>query len=154
MDIGRLLGKPVGTSPRVREFVRALFLSGNGSLVFNNSFVQWGASQALKRVQPQALLACFGIRPKLKPFSSVVLFEDQSRSNPVPDEDDPAGSLVDGLELAQYVYLSAQGLAGLTLMAACDLDRLLVLGPRPPKPASGALTADELTAFAHGWLGA
>ena len=42
-------------------------------------------------------------RQRPKPFSSVVLFEDQSRSNPVPDEDDAAGSLVDAAMLSQYV---------------------------------------------------
>ena len=157
MDISHLVGHTAGTSPRVREFVRALFLSGNGSLVFNNSFVQWGASEALRRVQPQATLACFGIREKLKPFSSMVLFEDQRRSNPVADEDDPAGSLVDALKLSEYVYLAAQRLANheevpLTIMAACDLDRILVPGPRSPQPASGTLTPEELAAFVSRWL--
>jgi len=94
-DINRLLVPAVAANPRVREFVRTLFLSGNGSLLFGNSFVEWGATEALRRAQPQVLIASFGVRKKLKPFSSVVLFEDQSRSNPVPDEGDPAGSLVD-----------------------------------------------------------
>lgn len=157
MDISRLVGRPAEHAPRVREFVRALFLSGNGSLVFNNSFVQWGASEALRRVQPQVLLACFGIREKLKPFSSMVLFEDQTRSNPTPDEDDPAGSLVDGLMLAEYAYLAAQRLANheevpLAILAAGDLDRILVLGPRAPQPAAERLTVAELTAFARRWL--
>jgi hypothetical protein len=154
MDLVRLLPAPVSESPRVREFVRSLFLSGNGSLVFNNSFVQWGASEALRRVQPQVLLACFGIRQKLKPFSSVVLFEDQSRSNPVGDEEDPSGSLVDSLILAEYVALAAERFsaphaAPLIMMAACELDRILVLGPRSPEPAGERLTLEELTGFAQ-----
>jgi len=157
MEISRLLGRPIGAQPQLREFVRSLLLSGNGSLVFSNSFIEWGASEALRRVQPQALLACFGIRPKLKPFSSMVLFEDQSRSNPVPEEDDPAGSLVDALLLSQYVCLAAQRHAArqirsLTLMAACDLDRVLILGPRAPVPASGRFTPEEFTTFALRWL--
>lgn len=157
MDISRLLGPPIGAKPRVREFVRSLLLSGNGSLVFSNSFVQWGASETLWRVQPQVLLACFGIRQKLKPFSSAVLFEDQSRANPIPDEDDPAGSLVDGLMLSQYVHLAAQRLTAyqgrsLTLMAAFDLGRVLVLGPQALVPASGGLAPEVLTAFALQWL--
>ena len=154
LDLGRLLSGPAGSAPRVREFVRALFLSGNGSLVFNNSFVQWGSSEALRRVQPQVLVASFGIRPKLKPFSSVVLFEDQSRSNPVGDEDDPPGSLLDGLMLSEYVRLAATRYIGgrdapLTFMAACGHDRLLVLGPQVPQPASGSLTPEELADFAR-----
>ena len=133
-DINRLLAPAMAANPRVREFVRTLFLSGNGSLLFGNSFVEWGASEALRRVQPQVLIASFGMRKKLKPFSSVVLFEDQNRSNPVPDEDDPAGSWVDAAMLAQYVYLAAQRVAGypdhtVTLMAAFDSKRVLVLAP-------------------------
>jgi len=157
LDLGRLLGGPAGRAARVREFVRTLFLSGNGSLVFNNSFVQWGSSEALRRVQPQVLIACFGIRPKLKPFSSVVLFEDQSRSNPVRDEDDPGGSLLDGLMLSEYVQLAAMRYLGgrdapLTLMTAGGLDRMLLVGPRVPQTASGSLSAKDLTDFALGWL--
>jgi hypothetical protein len=149
LDISALAGDE---SPRVREFVRSVLLSGNGSLVFNNSFVQWAASEALRRVQPQVLFACFGVRPRLKPFSSVVLFEDQSRSNPTPDEDDPAGSVVDALLLAEYVYLAARRLGDpvMTLLAAADLDRALVLGP----PVPSHWTAAELTDFASRWLAA
>ena len=156
LDIGRLLAGTAARAPRVREFVRGLLLSGNGSLVFNNSFVQWGASEALRRVQPQVLVASFGIRPKLKPFSSMVLFEDQSRSNPVRDEDDPAGSLLDGLMLAEYVHLAAARYlaadATLTLMAAGGQDRMLAVGPRVPAASAGRLTVEELSGFARGWL--
>ena len=155
--IAHLLSRPTGASPRVREFVRSLLLSGNGALVFNNSFVQWGASEALRRIQPQVLVASFGIRPTIKPFSGAVLFEDQNKSNPVPDEDDPAGSLTDALILARYVSLAAERVTAfqnrtLTMMAACDLDRVLVLGTQAPAPASGRLSADELTAFTLQWL--
>jgi hypothetical protein len=68
----------------------------------------------------------------------VVLFEDQSRSNPMPDEDDPAGSLVDAAMLSEYVYLGAQRVGcypghTVVVMAAFDSKRVLVLSP----PAAG-----------------
>jgi hypothetical protein len=154
LDITRLVGQRVGNDPRVREFVRGLFLSGNGSLVFPNSFVQWGASEALRRAEPLALIAAFGLRQKLKPFSSTVLFEDQTRSNPVKDQDDPAGSLIDALMLAQYVYLAMQRVDSyrdrtLSLMAAGDLNRILVLGAKlPAERMNGA----ELAAHCLRWL--
>ena len=155
LDIGRLLGAHAGAKPQLREFIRSLLLSGNGSLVFNNSFVQWGASEALRRVEPQVLVACFGIRPKIKPFSGTVLFEDQSRSNPVPEEDDPAGSVVDGLILSEYVLLAAKRHAGrrvrsMAVMAARDLDRVLILGAGSQVPARFA--PEEFTAFVLRWL--
>lgn len=157
-DIGRLASPAIAANPRVREFVRGVLLSGNGSLVFSNSFVEWGASEALRRVQPQALIASFGMRQKLKPFSSLVLFEDQNRSNPVPDQDDPAGSLADAVLLAEYVYLASQRVAcypdhTVTLLSAVDWNRVLILGPRAPQSALPPHTPEQLAAFVLGWLG-
>jgi len=101
------------------------------------------------------LLACFGIRPKIKPFSGTVVFEDQSRSNPVPEEDDPAGSVVDGLILSEYIFLAAKrnagrGVRSMTVMAARDLDRMLILPA--PQQVPARITAEEFTAFALRWL--
>ena len=139
---------------RVREFVRTLFLSGNGALLFGNSFVEWGASEALRRAQPQAMFCSFGIRAKLKPFSSVVLFEDQNRANPTPDQPDPAGSLADVRPLAEYIYLSARRLPGrtATLFAAAEQDRLLILAPPEFLPESGPLSSQSLCANTLRWL--
>jgi hypothetical protein len=159
MDLTRLLGDE--TEPRVREFLRSVMLSGNGSLVFNNSFVQWAGAEALRRAQPQLLVAGFGIRPKLKPFSSTVLFENQQRSNPVADADDPAGSLIDDEMLAAYVHYSAQGLDAyrgytLTLLACADEARVLVLGPRPALatlPSSATpVEPERLAAILRRWI--
>jgi hypothetical protein len=155
-DLRRLefkAGAPLGTT-RIREFVRTLFLSGNGAMLFGNSFVEWGAAEVLRRVQPPALFCCFGIRPKLKPFSSVVLFEDQNRANPTPDQPDPAGSLMDIRPLAEYVYLNATRLPARTaaIFAAPELDRLLIVAPPEFIPPGSRLTAGELCATAVQWL--
>jgi len=144
VDLRKYISPELNRRPRVREFLRSLLLSGNGSLVFSNSFVQWGSSEALRRAQPQVLFAGFGMRQKLKPFSSVVLFEDQHTANPTPDQDDPAGSLVDAVLLSQYVHLASQGLSPYqgntqTLFAVEDLDRVLLVGPAlDVKPDLGA----------------
>jgi hypothetical protein len=50
-----------------REFVKDLFLSGNGSVVFGNAFVQWAANEAFRRARPRMLVACFGMRNTPKP---------------------------------------------------------------------------------------
>jgi hypothetical protein len=161
LDISPSLDPRLGQIPRVREFIRSILLSGNGSLVFNNSFVQWSASEALRRVQPQALVACFGMRPKLKPFSSVVLFENQNRSNPTPDQDDPAGSLIDGQMLSQYVHYSARNLPVyqerlVTLFACADLPRVLVVGTKPGvahfSSSASPLETQQLSDLALSWL--
>jgi len=146
IDLADLVAPELRRDHRVQEFLRALLLSGNGSLVFNNSFVQWGASEALRRAQPQVLIACFGIRSKPKPFSSVVLFEDQTRRNPTPDLPDPDGSGIDGEILSRYVHLTAQRLAPyvgrtLTLFAVADRKDALAVSParREPPPTTGNL---------------
>jgi hypothetical protein len=105
----------------------------------------------------------FGIRPKLKPFSSVVLFEDQNRANPVPDQPDPEGSFVDARLLVEYVYLAA--LRGpeyadrtLFLMAVPEQKRVLALGPAAAMAslAGGGrpVRAPELVSAALTWLAA
>lgn len=157
MDIRNMLDPATAESPRLREFIRGILLSGNGSLVFNNSFVQWAASEALRRAQPQVLLAGFGVRKKLKPFSSVVLFEDQHRSNPTPDQDDPAGSLTDAAFLAQYVYLAAQRVTAyqrhtVSLFAMEGLDRVLIVDPRGKQTVPANMTAASLTGYVSQWL--
>ena len=158
MDIGKDLDASIARDVRIREFLRSLLLSGNGSLVFSNSFVQWGASETLRRVQPQVLLASFGIRSKVKPFSGVVLFEDQQRSNPVSDEPDLPGSLVDCVKLSEYVFLAAQRLAPyrdrtVTIFGIADLDRILIVEPGSVVAPSGKkLSGDELASPLLQWL--
>lgn len=134
-NINRFVPSSVAENPRVREFIRNVLLSGNGALIFPSSFVQWTASEALRRAQPQVLYASFGLRARLKPFSSLVLFEDQTRANPTPEENDFAGSLLDAQMLAEYVYLSAVRLlprsaaSVLAILTAAPLRKALVLGP-------------------------
>ena len=144
IDLTGLLAPDLVRDPRVREFVRALLLSGNGALVFNNSFVQWGASEALRRAQPQVLIASFGIRAKPKPFSSIVLFEDQTRRNPTPDEPDLDGSRIDGEILSRYVHLTAERLApyaGRTLTLFAVADRNYARAIFPDRDGRGRLGA-------------
>ena len=153
-----LLGPALETDQRIREFIRALFLSGNGAVLFNNSFVQWGATEVLRRAQPQVLVCCFGIRQKLKPYSSLVLFEDQERANPVKEEPDPAGSFIDIQLLCDYVFLTTQRLSNyagrtLHLLAVADSDlALLVAPPSFPALPSRQVSAAALSERAIAWL--
>jgi len=90
-----------------REFVKDLFLSGNGSVVFGNAFVQWAANEAFRRARPRVLVACFGTRNKPKAFTSIAILEDQEHTSPLPNTADPEGSAVDAQILARYVWLAA-----------------------------------------------
>ncbi len=95
------------SQPVIREFLRSLYLSGNGALIFGNSFVEWCCSEAFRRARPSFLMAQFGVRSKPKPFTSVVVFENQDQVNPTPAVEDLSGSSLDAQVLALYVWLAA-----------------------------------------------
>ncbi|HUV69982.1 MAG TPA: hypothetical protein VMW15_10000 [Terracidiphilus sp.] len=97
----------VAADPAIREFVRALYLSGNGAVIFGNSFVQWAASEAFRRARPTFLAAQFGVRTKPKPFTGVAVFDNPDQVNPLPAVDDLPGSALDAQMLALYVWLAA-----------------------------------------------
>ncbi len=92
---------------RLRNFVIDLFLSGNGALNFSNAFVEWAASEVLRRARPRIIVARFGLRSKPKPFTSIAIFENQQTVSTLPDADDAEGSAVDAIILARYVWLAA-----------------------------------------------
>ncbi len=97
----------VAAEPAVREFLRSLFLTGNGAVIFGNSFVEWASSEAFRRARPSFLAAQFGIRSKPKPFTGVAVFDNPDQVNPLPATDDLPGSAVDAQMLALYVWLAA-----------------------------------------------
>ena len=88
--------------------MRDVLLTGNGTLLMNNTFVEWAAVQALKRAQPRILITRFGVRDKLRPFSSMVMFSQPRPSDQLPSVQDPAGSFVDVEQLSYYIWLNAE----------------------------------------------
>ena len=90
----------VAQAPVIREFLRSLYLSGNGALIFSNSFVEWSASEAFRRARPAFVMAQFGVRSKPKPFTSVLVFDNPDEVNPLPAVDDLPGSALDAQVLA------------------------------------------------------
>ena len=93
---------------RLKNFVVDTYLSGNGALIFSSAFAQWTSSEVLRRARPRLLVARFGVRNKPKPFTSIALFEDQTKVSPLPDTPDPENSAIDAAILAHYVGLAAQ----------------------------------------------
>jgi hypothetical protein len=86
------------------EFVRAVLLNGNGTLLINNTFVEWATIQAIRRARPSVLVISFGIRNKLKPFSSLLMYTDQDAANPIPSQMDALGTYVDLEIFHQYIW--------------------------------------------------
>ena len=107
LDVTPWCPQEVAGVPVIREYLRSLYLSGNGALIYGNSFIEWGASEALRRARPDVLVAHFGVRSKPKPFTSVAVFENPDQINPLPAVDDMLGSSLDAQVLSRYVWLAA-----------------------------------------------
>ncbi len=107
VDVRQWCPSEIADRPVIREYLRSLYLSGNGALIYGNSFVEWGASEALRRARPSVLVACFGVRSKPKPFTSVAVFENPDQINPLPAVEDLQGSALDAQVLSLYVWLAA-----------------------------------------------
>jgi hypothetical protein len=90
--------------PILAEFARAILLSGNGTLLVNNTFVEWATVQAIRRARPSVTVVGFGIRNKVKPFSSLLIYADQETANPIPSQMDTLGSYVDMEVFYQYIW--------------------------------------------------
>lgn len=139
--------------PRLRSFVVDLFLSGNGALIFSNAYVEWAASEALRRARPRVLIARFGMRSKPKPFTSIAIFENQQRISALADVDDPEGSAIDALILARYVWSAAtrypEGLqtCGLCIAESSNAAWLILPPDRHlPWKTGQEVTPEQLTA--------
>ena len=143
-------------------FVRDVLLTGNGTLLMNNTFVEWAAVQALRRAQPRILVTRFGVRDRLKPFSSMILFSQPRASDHIPIAQDPAGSLIDAEQLSYYVWLNAEKSPAyrkktLYLFLAEDVDEMLAIRSDVPTQASGPAPArarlSDVCATMAQWLG-
>ncbi len=107
VDVTAWCPSEIVSQPAVREFVRSLYLSGNGAVIFGNSFVEWGASEALRRARPLLLAVRFDVRARPKPFTGVAVFDNPDQVNPLPSVDDIPGSALDAQMLSLYIWLAA-----------------------------------------------
>lgn len=146
----------VDSQPRLKRFLIDLILSGNGVLIFSNSFVEWTAAEVLRRARPRTIVARFGMRIKPKPFTSIAIFENQQKVSTVPDVDDPENSAIDAAILARYTWLAAARYPEqdhtICLCVAEHLDSAYVILPEGRSLGwnpDRAVTPEEL----YGWLG-
>jgi hypothetical protein len=142
-------------------FVRDVLLAGNGTLITNNTFVEWSAVQALRRAQPRILVTRFGVRDKLKPFSSLILFSQPRAADHNPIVEDPVGSFIDVEQLSYYVWLNAEKNPAyrkrtLYLFLAEGVDEMLAIRSDVPAATRSSLPPARLKdvcATMAQWLG-
>jgi len=146
--------------PVLAEFARAILLSGNGTLLINNTFVEWATVQAVRRARPSVTLVGFGIRNKVKPFSSLLIYADQETATPIPSQMDTLGSYVDLEVFYQYIWQEFEKYAeyrGNTayLFAGDGMEEMLVIAPRdfPLMSAAGPVKLPAVFSYLKDWMG-
>jgi len=159
MDVLPWCPKEVAVDPSVREFVRSLYLSGNGAVIFGNSFVEWGASEAFRRARPTVLVARFGVRAKPKPFTGVAVFNNPDQVNPTPSVDDLPGSARDAGMLAWYVWLAAARYPEYQSSTVCiclaeSIGQAYLIAPKDfeVKAENGTVSLDHLREAVYRWV--
>lgn len=161
LDLEPKQGTTLYADSVVRGFIRDIFLAGAGTLILNNTFVEWASVQAFQRAQPRLLVARFGVRDRLKPFSSLLLFAKPRPTDQIPNMQDPLGSFVDAELLSYYLWLKSQELTpyrGRTLyvMLADQVDEALIISPAGRNNAAQAAQPaplGDLSAAMANWLG-
>jgi hypothetical protein len=146
--------------PILSEFARAILLSGNGTLLINNTFVEWASVQAVRRARPSVAMIGFGIRNKIKPFSSLLIYADQDTANPIPSQMDTLGSYVDLEVFYQYIWQEFEKYAEYRnntayLFVGEGMEEMLAIGPPdfPLVEAAHPLTLPAVFQHLKDWLG-
>jgi hypothetical protein len=148
-----------GRDTLLAEFTRAVLLNGNGTLLINNTFVEWACVQAIRRARPSMLMTSFGIRNKMKPFSSLLIYTDQEKANVVPGQMDTLGTSVDLEIFYQYLWQECEKYAEYRRNTAClfiapGADQLLCIAPAdfPLFAEKGPVPFSRVMEHAGTWL--
>jgi hypothetical protein len=146
--------------PILAEFARAILLSGNGTLLINNTFVEWATVQAVRRARPSVAIIGFGIRNKVKPFSNLLIYADQDAANPIPSQMDMLGSYVDLEVFHQYIWQEFDKYAEYRnntayLFAGAGIEEALVIAPPdfPLLAPAGPFPLSDVFHHLTDWLG-
>ncbi len=149
----------IADDPVLAEFVRAVLLAGNGTLLINNTFAEWATVQAVRRARPTVAIVGFGIRNKVKPFSSLLIYADQEATNPIPTQMDTLGSYVDLEVFYQYLWQEFEKYAEYRrntayLFVAEQMDEMFLIAPPDfPLPAAAApIGMPRVFDHAKAWL--
>ena len=146
----------VSKDPLLAEFTRAVLLAGNGTLLINNTFVEWASVQAVRRARPSLMISGFGIRNKMKPFSSLLIYSDPEQTNPIPTQVDTLGTYVDLELLYLYVWQEYEKYAEyqrntVHIFGAAGMDEILVIAP-PDFTLPAKLSPERLVSAGREWL--
>jgi hypothetical protein len=95
-----------GRDGTLDRFQLSLLTEGSGTQIYNTTFVQWAAREALRRAQPLTLFTRYTPRQKERPMNELLTGTGRTVTT------DPEGSLIDGDMGAYYTWLNQQRLPG------------------------------------------
>lgn len=154
------LRRAAGRDPVMQDFLQSVLLNGNGTLLINNTFVEWTTLQAIRRARPSVVVASFGIRNKVKPFSSLLIYSDQEETSPIPTQADMLGSYVDLEVFYQYIWQECGKYAEYRnntayLFVGTGMDALFTIAPPdfPLLARTGPARLEEVFEGCATWLG-
>jgi hypothetical protein len=98
------LGMDAAGDAVLDRFKVRLFTEGSGTQIFNTTFAQWAAREALRRAEPLTLLVRFAPRQRQRPMNEMLAGAEESV------EPDPLGSLVDADMGSYYHWINQQRL--------------------------------------------
>ena len=147
---------PLARDPVLAEFTRSVLLAGNGTLLINNTFVEWATIQAVRRARPSFLVASFGVRNKMKPFSSLLIYADQEKSSVIPTQVDTLGTYVDLEVFYLYIWQEFEKYAEYVrntafVFAAVGMDEVLLIAP-PDFEIPARVDPAQLTTRMREWM--
>jgi hypothetical protein len=150
----------IDRDPLLRDFARSILLAGNGTLLINNTFVEWAAVQAARRARPSLAVISFGVRNKVKPFSSLLIFADQETATPVPSQMDMLGTYVDLEIFHSYVLAGFEKYVEYRRQAAFlflgeGMEEMLAIAPAgfPLDASPGPLRLEAVQRACRDWMG-
>jgi hypothetical protein len=121
------------------HFQVSLLTEGAGTQIFSTTFVQWAAREALRRAQPDTLLARFTPRQRQRPMNELLQSE-------ATGELDAHGSLVDADMGSYYIWLDQQRLGNVEqssfLVWFEEHNQALGIGPSLPRGTHSDSHAD------------
>ena len=102
------LGLPTYQDSRIQKLIEQVILQGSGALVINNTFAEWAAVQALRRVEPDLLMVRFGQRRRFVPLRQLDPFQQPRPGSEDLPAEDSGGSLQDADVLTYYIWLETR----------------------------------------------
>lgn len=149
----------IDRDPLLADFTKSVLLNGNGTLLLNNTFVEWATLQAARRARPSLVVVSFGVRNKIKPFTNVLIYVDQERASPIPSQMDTLGSYVDLEVFYSYLLEGFEKYAeyrrnSAFLLVGEAMDEMLLIAPSdfPLTSADAPVALAEVHAACRSWL--